>query len=313
MPGLGAPRVPVTKKGSHGSTSSSSPESNPASQSPLFGGGQSFNIPPALAPAPAPAPDYPMASNAQISTWQTQYQQPQPPIQTQPQPSPTQRRNVELGHRRTGSFPSSVTISGSSFPAHQHQQVAARGLRLPPLQPSFNGVNDPSGNSFNDYLRMQQNPHSMHQMPDMTVASGQSFDHGAMTTPVQDRYGPTLNNYGSWSTSPTTTSPASAVSMSSQPLYGMPQQQGVHAQGHFNPPMQNGYESTGYPVNGNGHVQYSQPQSAPPLAPQNGWPTRNTGVAGPQGVLYEQDGTQVVYNDNVWNMFMSNLGMDMSG
>ena len=312
MPGLGAPKVPVTKKGSLGSTSSSSPESNPASQSPLFGGTPSFTIPPAL----APAPDYShMAPNVQMSTWQTQYQQPQPPIQTQPQPSPTQRRNVEPGHRRTGSFPSNVTAHGSSFPAHQHQQVAARGLRLPPLQPNFNGVNDANGNTFNDYLRMQQSTHSMHQMPDMTVASGQSFEHGPMATPVQDRYGPTPNNFGSWTISPTTTSPASSVSTSSQPLYGMPQQQGVHVQGqgHFNAPMQNGYNSTVYPVNGNGHVQYSQPQSTPHPPPQNGWPTRNTGTAGSQGVLYEQDGTQVVYNDNVWNMFMSNLGMDMGG
>jgi hypothetical protein len=313
MPGLGAPKVPVTKKGSHGSTSSSSPESNPASQSPLFGA-PNFAIPPAFAPAPtfAPAPDYPhMTTNSQVSTWQTQYQQPQPPIQTQTQPSPTQRRSIEPGHRRTGSYPSSVTIPGSSFPAHQHQQVAARGLRLPPLQSNFNGVHDPNGNSFNDYLRMQQSTQSMHQMPDMTVASGPSFSHGAMSTPVQDRYGPTLNNFGNWTISPTTTSPASTVSTSSQPLYGMPQQQGVHAQGHFNPPMQNGYDSTAYPVNGNGHVHYSQQQSQP--APQNGWPTRNTGAAGTQGVLYEQDGTQVVYNDNVWNMFMSNLGMDMGG
>ena len=312
MPGLGAPKVPVTKKGSLGSTSSASPESNPASQSPLFGSNPSFTIPPAL----APAPDYPhMATNAQMSTWQTQYQQPQPPIQTQPQPSPTQRRSVEPGHRRTGSFPSNVTAHGSSFPAHQHQQVAARGLRLPPLQPNYNGVNDANGNTFNDYLRMQQSTHGMHQMPDMTVASGPSFNHGAIATPVQDRYGPTPNNFGSWTISPTTTSPASSVSTSSQPLYGMPQQQGLHAQGqgHFNPPMQNGYNPTVYPVNGNGHVQYSQPQSAPQLPPQNGWPTRNTGGTGSQGVLYEQDGTQVVYNDNVWNMFMSNLGMDMGG
>ena len=319
MPGLGAPKVPVTKKGSAGSTSSLSPESNPASQSPSFGGAR-FTTPPAFAPAPAPAPalsqDYPyMATDAQIPTWQTQYQQPL--IQIQPQPSPNQRRNVEHpGHRRSGSFPSNIQIPGSSFPAHQHQQVAARGLRLPPLQPNFNGVNDPNGNSFNDYLRIQQSTHSMHQMPDMTVVSGPSFDHAAMTTPIQDRYGPTSNNFSNWTISPTTTSPASSVSTSSQQLYGMSQQQSLHAQaqGHFNPPMQNGYDPNVYPVNGNDHVQYSQPQSAPQAALQNGWSTRNAGGVGPpQGILYEQDGTQVVYNDSVWNMFMSNLGMDMSG
>jgi hypothetical protein len=132
-----------------------------------------------------------MATNAQVPTWQTQYQQPQPPIQPQTQPSPTQRRSVEhLGIVGLGrSLP--VSNPGSSFPAHQHQQVAARGLRLPPLQPNYNGVNDPNGNSFNDYLRMQQSTQNMHQMPDMTVVSGPSFDHGAMSTPVQDRYGPT--------------------------------------------------------------------------------------------------------------------------
>ena len=316
MPGLGAPKVPVTKKGSLGTTSSMSPESNPAPQSPLFGGAPPFTAP----PPPAPALDYPhMTTNVQIPTWQTQYQQPQPqpPIQPQPQPSPTQRRNVENpGHRRSGSFPSNVPNSSSSFPAHQHQQVAARGLRLPPLQPNYNGMNGPSGNSFNDYLRVQQSAHNVHQTPDMTVVSGPSFDHGAMAMPVQDRYGPAPNNFGSWTISPTTTSPASSVSTSSQPLYGVPQQQGMHAhaqgQRHFIP---NGYDPTVYSVNGNGHLHYSQQQPAQHLAPaaQNGWPTWNTGVAPAQGVLYEQDGTQVVYNDNVWNIFMNNLGVDMGG
>jgi len=86
----------------------------------------------------------------------------------------------------------------------------------------------------------------------------------------------------------------------------------MHAQDprHFNAPMQNGYDPNVYSVNGNGHVQYSHPQAAPQTALQNGWQTRH---AGSQGVLYEQDGTQVVYNDSVWNMFMSNLGMDMGG
>jgi len=77
--------------------------------------------------------------------------------------------------------------------------------------------------------------------------------------------------------------------------------------------MQNGYDSTVYAANGNGPVYYPQSQPAQPMVPQNGWQPRNAGATGSQGVLYEQDGTQVVYNDNLWNVFMSNLGMDMGG
>ena len=311
MPGLGAPKVPVTKKSSLGSTptSSTTPESNPGSRSPSFGDAPPFTA----LPAPTPAPGYShMAMDAQMSNWQPQYQ-PQPPIQ--PQPAPAQRRNIEhSGHRRSGSFPTSVPTSGSSFPAHQHQQVAARGLRLPPLQPNYNGVSDPNGTSFNDYLRVQQGTSNMHQMPDMTVASGSGL-HGAMATPLQDRYGQVPNNFGNWTISPTNVSPASSVSPTSQSLYGVPQQQSMHAQGqtHFSPTVQNGYDSTVYAAHGSSHAYYPQQQPAQQIVSQNGWPTRNTGAPGPQGVLYEQDGTQVVYNDNVWNMFMSNLGMDMGG
>ena len=75
--------------------------------------------------------------------------------------------------------------------------------------------------------------------------------------------------------------------------------------------MQNGYNPSVHSINGNGQAYYPGQQSA--VVSQNGWPTRNASVPGQQGVLYEQDGTQVVYNDNVWNMFMSNLGMDMGG
>jgi len=174
-------------------------------------------------------------------------------------------------------------------------------------------VNDPNGNSFNNYLRMQQGAHNndMHQIPDMTVASGPSFDHTAMAAPVQDRYAPAHNNFGNWTVSPTNVSPTSGVSASSQPLYGIPQHQGMHAQAqaHLNPGMQNGYDPAVY-LSGNGQVYYPQQQPAQQFVsqlPQNGWSTRS----GPHGVLYEQDGTQVVYNDSDWNVFMSNLGMDM--
>jgi len=98
--------------------------------------------------------------------------------------------------------------------------------------------------------------------------------------------------------------------------YGIHQQQGMHAQGQgqFTPTIQNGYDPSVYSIDATGQVYYSQ---QPPTQhfmsqSQNGWQTRN--ASGPsQGVLYEQDGTQVVYNDSVWNMFMSNLGMDMGG
>lgn len=311
MPGLGAPKVPVTKKSSLGSTPTSSvtPESNPGTGSPSYGDAPPFTA----LPAPAPAQDYSqMAMNTQASTWQTQHQ-PQPPIQLQP--APGQRRNVEHhGHRRSGSFPTSTPTSGPSFPAHQHQQVAARGLHLPPLQPHYNGVSGPNGTSFNDYLRVQQGTSNMHQMPDMTVASGPGFEHGAMPPPLQDRYGP-APNYGNWSISPTNVSPTSSASATSQPLYGIPQQQAMQAQGqmHFNPTVPNGYDSTAYPVDGSGNAYYPHQQPAQQMVSQSGWPARNPGVPGSQGVLYEQDGTQVVYNDSVWNMFMSNLGMDMGG
>jgi hypothetical protein len=78
------------------------------------------------------------------------------------------------------------------------------------------------------------------------------------------------NNFGNWTISPTTTSPASSVSTSSQSTvrYTTATRHACTRAEAFNPPMQNGYDSTAYSVNGNGHVHYSQQQSQP--APQMG-------------------------------------------